>query len=250
LERVVPVVGNPVALRRALLNLVVNAGDAVPATGGRVRVALAMDGDRAVLEVSDNGPGVPEEYRDRLFEPFVSSRRHGRGAGLGLAVVYAIVTEHGGEIELDPVGGPGARFVVRLPLGRESEIEALPAAMPDAEQGPAARVLLVDDDGREATRIIEALADAGLEVRHAPSLAAAAALVGEWVPSAVVAVPELPDGDVAAWLRRWELPAVVLAAPGGVPLLPPAAMVLERRAAPEAVLAALQRLGVAVLVER
>jgi PAS domain S-box-containing protein len=246
-EGVVPVVGNPVALRRALLNLVVNAGDAVPAAGGWVRVALATDGDRAVLEVSDNGPGVPEEYRERLFEPFVSSRRHGRGAGLGLAVVYAIVTEHGGEIELDPSAGPGARFVVRLPLGRESEIEALPAVIPDVEQGPAARVLLVDDDGREATRIIEVLAEAGLEVRHAPSLAAAAALVDEWAPSAVVAVSELPDGGVAAWLERWELPAVVLAPPGGVPLPPPAALLLERRAAPEAVLAALQRLGVAVL---
>ena len=248
-EGVVPVVGNPVALRRALLNLVVNAGDAVPAAGGWVRVALATDGDRAVLEVSDNGPGVPEEYRERLFEPFVSSRRHGRGAGLGLAVVYAIVTEHGGEIELDPSAGPGARFVVRLPLGRESEIEALPAVIPDVEQGPAARVLLVDDDGREATRIIEVLAEAGLEVRHAPSLAAAAALVDEWAPSAVVAVSELPDGGVAAWLERWELPAVVLAPPGGVPLPPPAALLLERRAAPEAVLAALQRLGVAVLAE-
>ena len=245
--RVVPVVGNPVALRRALLNLVVNAGDAVPAAGGWVQVALTADGDRAVLVVSDNGPGVPEEYRGRLFEPFFSSRRHGRGAGLGLAVVYAIVTEHGGEIELEHSTDRGASFVARLPLGRESEIEELPAASPEAAEGPAARVLLVDDDGREATRIIEVLAESGLEVRHAPSLAAAASLVGEWGPAAVVTVPELPDGGVAAWLQRWQLPAVVLASAGASQWVPPAALVVERGAAPEAVLAALQRLGVAVL---
>jgi hypothetical protein len=248
-ERVVPVVGNPVALRRALLNLVVNAGDAVPAVGGWVQVAILTDGDRAVLEVSDNGPGVPEEARNRLFEPFFSSRRRGRGAGLGLAVVYAIVTEHQGEIELDPSADRGARFVVRLPLGRESDVEPLPAASPEADGRPAGRVLLVDDDGREATRIIEVLAEAGLEVRHAPLLAAATALVGEWAPLAVVAVSELPDGGIAAWLQRWQLPAVVLASAGEASAMPPAALVLERRAAPEAVLAALQRLGVAVLGE-
>jgi PAS domain S-box-containing protein len=245
--RVVPVVGSPVALRRALLNLVVNAGDAVPAAGGRVLVALRTEGDRALLEVIDNGPGVPEELRQRLFEPFVSSRRRGRGAGLGLAVVYAIVTEHGGEIELDPTAGPGARFVVRLPLSRESDLEALAAGVPETEQGPVARVLLVDADGREAARIIEVLAEAGLEVRHAPSLAAAADLAREWAPAAVVAAAELPDGAAAAWLGLRELPAVVLAASRDLPGLPPAALVLERRAAPEAVLAALRRVGVAVV---
>jgi len=249
-EHVVPVVGNPVALRRALLNLVVNAGDAVPGVGGWVQVAILSDGDRAVLEVSDNGPGVPEEVRDRLFEPFFSSRRHGRGAGLGLAVVYAIVTEHQGEIEVGESDEGGARFTVRLPLGRAGDVEPLPAATPEAAERPACRVLLVDDDGREATRIIEALAEAGLEVRHAPSLAAAAALVGEWAPQAVVAVPELPDGGIAPWLQGWRLPAVVLAPGGQASAVPPAALVVERGAAPEAVLAALQRLGVAVLVER
>jgi len=246
-EHVVPVVGNPVALRRALLNLVVNGGDAVPGVGGWVQVAIRSDGDRAVLEVRDNGPGVPEEVRDRLFEPFFSSRRHGRGAGLGLAVVYAIVTEHQGEIEVGESDEGGARFTVRLPLGRAGDVEPLPAATPEAAERPACRVLLVDDDGREATRIIEALAEAGLEVRHAPSLAAAAALVNEWAPQAVVAVPELPDGGIAPWLQGWRLPAVVLAPGGQVSAVPPAALVLERGAAPEAVLAALQRLGVAVL---
>jgi nitrogen-specific signal transduction histidine kinase len=246
-ERAVPVVGNPVALRRALLNLVVNAGDAVPAVGGWVQVELGTDGDRAVLEVSDNGPGVPDEVRDRLFEPFFSSRRRGRGAGLGLAVVYAIVTEHQGEIELAEGADRGARFSVRLPLGRESDVEPLSATSPEIVQRPAGRVLLIDDDGREATRIIEALAEAGLEVRHAPSLAAATIVAGEWAPQAVVAVPELPDGGITAWLQVRQLPAVVLAPGGEASAVPPAALVLERRAAPEAVLAALQRLGVAIL---
>jgi hypothetical protein len=65
----------------------------------------------------------------------------------------------------------------------------------------------------------------------------------------VVAVSELPDGGIAAWLQRWQLPAVVLASGGEATALPPAALVLERGAAPEAVLAALQRLGVAIVAQ-
>ena len=79
-------------LRRIILNLAANAVDVMP-RGGKITIAVsrvegADDRDRVQLTVTDNGPGVPEELRHRLFEPFVSSRRGGRGAGLGLAVVY------------------------------------------------------------------------------------------------------------------------------------------------------------------
>jgi PAS domain S-box-containing protein len=243
---IVPVVGNPVALRRMLANLVVNAGDAIGARAGRVEVALRVVGSVAVVEVSDNGPGVPPEHRDRLFEPFFSSRRHGRGAGLGLAVVYAIVSEHRGEIELDADAPVGARFVVRLPLGLAADIE--PAAeAPEAGGQGVARVVLVDHDGRAATHLIEALADAGIDIRHAPSLADAEAVASEWDPDAVVAVATVPDGDVAPWAARWRLPAVVLASTSDRVTVPPSAIVLDRGAAPEAVLAALQRLGVPIV---
>ncbi len=246
---VVPVAGNPVALRRMLLNLVVNGRDAAPEQGGWVEVALEARGGEAVLVVSDNGPGVPAALQQRLFEPFVSSRRQGRGAGLGLAVVYAIVTEHRGEIALDPTGTKGARFVVRLPLGREDDIEPVPTAPEGSESPAGARVVLVERDGRKATRVVEAFAEAGLDVRHATTLAEAGAVVDRWKPDAVVSRLELPDGDVVAELRRWELPAVLLGPPRGETSWPGTALVLANDAAPEHILAALQRLGVRIIAE-
>jgi two-component system cell cycle sensor histidine kinase/response regulator CckA len=242
----VPVAGNPVALRRLLLNLVLNARDAVAADGGRIEVGVMPAGDRATLEVADNGPGIPAEHRDRLFEPFFSLRRHGRGAGLGLAVVYAIVTEHGGEIEVESDGRSGSRFVVRLPLGRSSDLEPLTPLDDGVEEADRERVLLVDDDGREAATLVEALATAGLQVRHATSVSSAQEVLERWSPTAVVAVPELPDGEVAEWLDSVELPAVLLQGSSGAD--PPTAATrlatVRRPVAAEALLAALYRLGV------
>jgi len=246
-DEVVPVVGNPVALRRMLLNLVVNGRDAVPREGGWVEVNLETTDREAVLQVRDNGPGVPAELRDRLFEPFVSSRRHGRGAGLGLAVVYAIVTEHRGEIELDSGTTAGACFTVRLPLGGAAEIEPLQPPSSEGAIPSAARVLLVDSDGRKASRIVEALAEAGLEVRHAPTLASADTVVDEWSPAAVVTESRLPDGGVATRLGQWDLPAVVLGDEGADGVWATAVTRLDRDAPPELVLAALQRLGIPVV---
>lgn len=162
-------------------------------------------------------------------------------------MVYAIVTEHRGEIELDAGASVGARFVVRLPLGLATDIEPGATAVLDSNERRVARVVLINSDGREATRSVEALADAGLDIRHAATLAGAEAVTNEWDPDAVVAVTTVPDGDVVPWIVRRGLPAVVLVASTDEVVAPPTAVVLERRAAPEAVLAALQRLGVPVV---
>ncbi|MEM1056510.1 MAG: tetratricopeptide repeat protein [Bacteroidota bacterium] len=122
-EEPVPVYGNPQSLDRALVNLVDNARRAVTDRreeddSFRPFVCVSLDrlDDEAVLRVMDNGPGVPEEIRDRIFEPFFSTRPTGQGTGLGLALARQIVADgHGGDLSLEPTEA-GASFVIRLPL--------------------------------------------------------------------------------------------------------------------------------------
>ncbi len=110
------VFGDAGDLRRILLNLVLNARDAFGGDAGRIDIEVSRSASDAVLTVSDDGPGVPPAIRDRIFEPFFSLRREGRGAGLGLAVTFALVEDHDGTITYEPGKNRGARFIVRLPL--------------------------------------------------------------------------------------------------------------------------------------
>ncbi|HEY3818422.1 MAG TPA: HAMP domain-containing sensor histidine kinase [Polyangiaceae bacterium] len=107
-------------LTQVLLNLVLNAGAAIATSGkedGRVTVRARAAGDRVRIEVEDDGPGVAPGVRDRLFEPFVTTKEVGEGTGLGLAVCRGLVESAGGEIALDPSYTGGARFYVLLPTG-------------------------------------------------------------------------------------------------------------------------------------
>jgi two-component system, OmpR family, sensor kinase len=105
-------------LHRLVLNLLENAIRHTP-PGSRVSASVAVDDGEARLVVADNGPGVPAEMRDRLFERFArGSGDRGGSFGLGLAIVKAVAESHGGNVELARDDGPGARFVVRLPAAR------------------------------------------------------------------------------------------------------------------------------------
>jgi PAS domain S-box-containing protein len=241
-RRPVAVTANPAALRRLLLNLVLNARDAVADRAGTVKVTISVEGERAALEVADDGPGIPPEHRSHLFEPFFTGNRRGRGAGLGLAVVYAIVTDHGGEIDVSS-DHKGSRFVVRLPLAADEDLEepAHVAGEARAEAG-GRRVLLVDDDGREAARLLEALAVDGLEVRHATTLEAARQVAAEWSPTALVTVTELPDGSAQPLAAQLGVPTVMLADdPDTVSPMAPPAEVLARAGGVHTLCAAIAR---------
>ncbi|RKG64774.1 sensor histidine kinase, partial [Corallococcus exercitus] len=102
-------------LRQVLLNLALNALEATP-PGGRVRFSASAHGGDVALCVDDSGPGVPEDVRGRLFEPFFTTKAS--GSGLGLSIVHAIVTQHGGTLQVEdgPLGG--ARFTVRVPAAK------------------------------------------------------------------------------------------------------------------------------------
>ena len=112
--------GDAVALRRAFANLVGNA----LAHGGTAEILLSQAGDRAVVEVRDDGPGMAEADLERAFEPFFRARSTGRaappGSGLGLAVVRAIVRAHGGEVRLSNRAGGGLSATVFLPLAGDA----------------------------------------------------------------------------------------------------------------------------------
>ncbi|RJP20917.1 MAG: histidine kinase [Deltaproteobacteria bacterium] len=99
------------------LNLIRNAFQA-RRDGLRLVIRTAVSGDRIVLSFADNGPGVPPALRSRIFEPFFTTREVGKGKGLGLTMVYDIVTSHGGTIEVEETPGGGATFVVKLPTQR------------------------------------------------------------------------------------------------------------------------------------
>ncbi len=113
-------------LQEALLNLLLNAIQAV-GNEGEVQLAARRDDEagQAVVTVSDTGPGVPEEIRSRIFDPFYTTKEEGKGTGLGLSIVYGIVEKHAGAVAVESAPGQGASFVIRLPLAeapaRESE---------------------------------------------------------------------------------------------------------------------------------
>ena len=106
-------------LNQVVLNLVENARDAIgQRTGGRITVStrLGEAGDRCILIVDDNGPGVPGELKDKVFAPYFTTKHAKGGTGLGLAIVHRIVSDHGGRIAVADAPGGGARFAIELPL--------------------------------------------------------------------------------------------------------------------------------------
>jgi signal transduction histidine kinase len=106
---------DPKKLERAFYNLMLNACEAVPADTGKVEVALQRTADAVEVRVSDNGRGIPENIRTRLFQPFVSQGKE-NGTGLGLTVVQKIVQDHGGDVSVETTSAAGTVFKMVLPV--------------------------------------------------------------------------------------------------------------------------------------
>lgn len=118
-------------LQQVFLNLFLNARDAMPG-GGTLSIKTLLVRGSIVVEVNDNGTGIVEATAKKIFDPFFTTKPAGKGTGLGLAVCYGIVTAHGGEIAAFSNAGPGASFVVSLPVGADNEGEQpQAAALPD-----------------------------------------------------------------------------------------------------------------------
>jgi two-component system, NtrC family, sensor kinase len=102
-------------LQQVLLNLFLNARDAMP-KGGWLSIATRLERGAAIVEVSDTGSGIPAEHLSRIYDPFFTTKLLGRGTGLGLSITYGIVQEHGGSIACESAAGQGTRFTLTLPL--------------------------------------------------------------------------------------------------------------------------------------
>lgn len=139
--------GDRTAVTRVIQNLVSNARHAIGSQGGVIKVSLRTSADdrgEVLLIVQDDGEGIPEAIRQNLFDPYFSTRQSGRGTGLGLTIVHRVVTELGGEIEVDSEIGVGTTFTVHLPR-RERPVPK-PARTPAETPVGTERILLVDDD--------------------------------------------------------------------------------------------------------
>jgi signal transduction histidine kinase len=148
------VVANEARLGQVLLNLLLNAVQALPEgrTGNEIHVAVKPSGiDRVLVEIRDNGVGIPRQVRGRIFEPFFTTKPVGIGTGLGLSICHGIVTSLGGTLSFDSEEGKGTVFRLDLPgLIRGSETTARPLTgsvpPPPMSRPSSGRILVVDDE--------------------------------------------------------------------------------------------------------
>ena len=223
-----PAMIDPTQLEMALLNLALNARDAMPGGGllwitatNRTVAADAMPnlsaGDYVMLRVCDTGTGMPAEVAARAFEPFFTTKEVGRGTGLGLSMVHGLATQSGGGVELDSRPGRGTTVTLYLPRALTE-----PAAAPAGGMGPVdagatgiaggevgagggCAVLLVDDEELVRTATAEYLVQAGFSVREAADAAAALALLDHGFRPDVIVTDHMMPGmtglDMARALR-------------------------------------------------
>ncbi|MBU0565775.1 MAG: response regulator [Gammaproteobacteria bacterium] len=174
-----PVEVDPGELELVILNLAVNARDAMP-EGGSILIeasnapgeaVLGITGDFVRLTVTDSGTGIPEEVRTRVFDPFFTTKEIGKGSGLGLAQVYGFARQSGGTVWIESECGRGTSVIMLLP--RSARVPDQPdgerPAEDDSSDSSAGTVLLVDDDEEVAALVGEMLEHLGYRVTHAAS---------------------------------------------------------------------------------
>ena len=109
-----PIAGDAGQLQQVVIALATNAIDAMP-EGGLLKISSRSNGGHVLIELSDTGVGIPQENITRIFEPFFTTKEVGKGTGLGLAVCYGILTEHGGSLDVQSTPGLGTTFTISLP---------------------------------------------------------------------------------------------------------------------------------------
>ena len=180
---------DPGQLSSALVNLAINARDAMPDGGkltfttnnitlnGQAGAARGVDqpGDYVVVEVTDTGTGIPDAIRDRIFDPFFSTKETGRGTGLGLSMVFGFAKQSGGNIEVRSEVGRGTNFRIYLPRAEEGGLE-LPPTEDLQSPGGAETILCVEDDPGVRVSVVAQVQSLGYKVLVASNAAEAMAI--------------------------------------------------------------------------
>jgi len=207
----VPVLADPTQVELIVLNLAINARDAMPDGGdltiGTRRRMIENDPDLAAgeyveLSVTDTGAGMPPDVVERAFDPFFTTKEKGKGTGLGLSMVYGVAAQAGGTARINSRPGAGTTITVLLPriVDDEAAGDAAAAGEIRPSGGGGRTILIVDDDADVRTFVAEALRECGYRILEAPDgetgLAVAAA---EPVDLMIVdfAMPGLNGADVA-----------------------------------------------------
>ncbi|MEZ5316692.1 MAG: response regulator [Vicinamibacterales bacterium] len=202
-----PVFADPHQIQQILLNLIINAEQAMIDAHGRGTLVLRTwqdpDQDAVLVEISDDGPGIPDEVRTRIFDPFFTTKAVGKGTGLGLTVAYAIAQEHGGRLRIGSAPGRGAGFVLELPvLGTHIRLpDTKPVAvLPEVPHGT--RALVVEDEVALGEAVAGALEDEGFQVDRAEDGQAALACVGARHYDVIICDLKMPKVDGMTFFRE------------------------------------------------
>ncbi|MBD3277607.1 MAG: response regulator [Candidatus Aegiribacteria sp.] len=162
-------------LEQVLMNLAVNAQDAMP-DGGKLMIRTDIaeskapgDGNQVLLEVSDSGAGIDDETLEHIFEPFFTTKSKDRGTGLGLSTVFGVINQHGGSISVTSAVGEGTTFRITIPALQISGSSPQEKKFSEPSEGGNETVLLVEDDPLVRTLARRILSRVGYEVIEADS---------------------------------------------------------------------------------
>ena len=210
--------GNRTQIYQVLLNLCVNARDAMP-NGGRLKISArnapideqvaakypnVLAGNFVVLEVADSGEGIPPQIMDKIFEPFFTTKEVGKGTGLGLSSSTAIVRSHGGFIAVESVQGWGTVFRVHLPAEEKQAMASMASVMEKLPRGWGELILIIDDEAAIRSLASQALEAFGYRVMTASDGSEGIARFAQHKNEIAVVITDMamPVMDGAATIRE------------------------------------------------
>lgn len=156
-------------IEQVIVNLSINARDAMPQTGGKLTLAIGVEDEMAILRVIDNGTGMSADVQQRMFEPYFTTKERGLGTGLGLSSVYTVLKRHHGRLDVQSTLGQGTEIRVQLPQGKEPPRQH--ASSGDSEDKRTVisgqRVLVAEDDSQVRNVVVQVLQAEGFTVHEA-----------------------------------------------------------------------------------